>query len=94
MSTLASPPAAATAAVPQQRPASGGVPMPSACEPDRQALPDWWQPRPLIPNRASERLYALPTAWHGDRVVAAICQPGKPDGEVATGPYIPGWRVK
>lgn len=53
----------------------------------RPELAEWLQPRPLSTGAVREPIYLMPTGWHADRVVAAICQPGKPDGDVAAGPY-------
>jgi hypothetical protein len=63
---------------------------PHARRPD---LADWLTPHPLAYRPDDGPLYAMPTAWHGDRVVAAICRPGKPDGEVNTGPYRTSLRM-
>ena len=77
---------AATATMPAPRPGPEEPPAPAA-HPPRPHLVDWLQPRPVVTNGAAEQVYALPTARHGDRVVTAVCQPGKPDGEVVTGPH-------
>jgi hypothetical protein len=69
---------------PAAEPAGAGAP-----DPRRAHLADWLQPRPMTTSRTGDQLYAMPTGWHADRIVAAICRPGHPDGEVATGPYRP-----
>lgn len=37
-------------------------------------------------GQSGEDVYAMVAAWHGQSPVAALTQPGKPDGEVITGP--------
>lgn len=47
----------------------------------------WHGPHEVYGGPATEPVYALAAGWQGERLVAALTQPGKPDGEVLTGPY-------